>query len=204
MVIRGIRIGREIRINSFRGAISWWPLVATGGNNAPHEPVPLFEKMRSLTRNRVRDDTGAVIRGKGEQGGRAALFPLPFIKSTCHPDRREGSHLSRFRHYVASHLKGTCRIYKDQAATPLKSEHRGDPDRSVGKFKGCAVQMPAAFQGSKVPCLRRSRVQVPRFQGSMPAAFKSSKVPSYRLCPDSQYDPLFNHSIAQSLSPLVP
>ena len=28
---------------------------------------------------------------------------------------------------------------KIRAATPFKSEHRGDPDRSVGKFKGCAV-----------------------------------------------------------------
>jgi hypothetical protein len=42
----------------------------------------------------------------------------PFIKPTCHPDRREGSHLSRFRHYVASRLVEACRIYKDQAATP--------------------------------------------------------------------------------------
>jgi hypothetical protein len=64
--------------------------------------VPLFEKMRSLTRNRVRDDTGAVI-------------------------RREGSHLSRFRHYVACRLVGPCRIYKDQAAT-LQNSNPANPD----------------------------------------------------------------------------
>ena len=114
--------------------------MATGGNNAPHEPVPLFEKMRSLTRNRVRDDTGAVIRGKGEQGGRAALFPLPFIKSTCHPDRREGSHLSRFRHYVASHLARACHCSK---AAPFKG-----PSGCSTVVQDCSRASP--FKGSKI------------------------------------------------------
>ena len=83
---------------------------------------------------------------------------------------------------------GKCRIYKDQAATPLKGS-------KAAPFK--------CLRRSKVPGLRRSNAfgvqQFQSFAVQLPAAFQSSKVPGSRLCPDSQYDPLFSHSIAQSL-----